>query len=141
MITITNLHKQFASLEVLKGISLNVEKGKVVVIIGPSGSGKTTLLRCLNALEIPTNGSVQIGEVKLDFSQKVERSSIPRLRKQTGMVFQSYNLFPHMTVLENVCYGPISMRVDKTRARELALAKLDMLGLAGLGYAVSAGLA
>ena len=130
MITITNLHKQFASLEVLKGISLNVEKGKVVVIIGPSGSGKTTLLRCLNALEIPTSGSVQIGEVKLDFSQKVERSSIPRLRKQTGMVFQSYNLFPHMTALENVMEGPVTVKKeDREKAKTKAAALLAKVGL------------
>lgn len=102
MIVISNLHKRFGDLHVLKGVSLTVEKGKVVVIIGPSGSGKTTLLRCLNALELPTEGSVQIGEVKLDFSArgKVDKAEIARLRRQTGMVFQSYNLFPHMTALQ-----------------------------------------
>jgi len=131
MITITELHKQFASLQVLKGISLHVEKGKVVVIIGPSGSGKTTLLRCLNALEVPTKGSVQIGEVKLDFSKKVERASLPRLRKQTGMVFQSYNLFPHMTALENVMEGPVTV---KKESKETARAKASsLLAKVGLG--------
>ncbi|MGG1663803.1 amino acid ABC transporter ATP-binding protein [Brevibacillus sp. NRS-1366] len=130
MITITDLHKQFASLQVLKGISLNVDKGKVVVIIGPSGSGKTTLLRCLNALEVPTSGSVQIGEVKLDFSKKIERASIPRLRKQTGMVFQSYNLFPHMTALENVMEGPVTVKKEsKEKVRTKAAALLAKVGL------------
>lgn len=130
MITITELHKQFASLQVLKGISLQVEKGKVVVIIGPSGSGKTTLLRCLNALEVPTKGSVQIGEVKLDFSKKVERASLPRLRKQTGMVFQSYNLFPHMTALENVMEGPVTVKKEnKETARTKAASLLAKVGL------------
>lgn len=130
MITITDVHKQFGNLQVLKGITLGVEKGKVVVIIGPSGSGKTTLLRCLNALEVPTSGSVQIGEVKLDFSKKVEKASIPKLRKQTGMVFQSYNLFPHMTAVENVMEGPITVKKeDKEKARAKAAALLTKVGL------------
>ncbi|MGN7469813.1 amino acid ABC transporter ATP-binding protein [Brevibacillus sp. SAFN-007a] len=131
MITITDLHKQFHNVQVLKGISLTVEKGKVVVIIGPSGSGKTTLLRCLNALEVPTSGSVQIGEVKLDFSQKVERASIARLRKQTGMVFQSYNLFPHMTALENVMEGPVTVKKESKESARAKAAKL--LSKVGLG--------
>lgn len=130
MISITDLHKQFAQLKVLRGISLDVAKGKVVVIIGPSGSGKTTLLRCLNALEVPTSGSVQIGEVRLDFSKKVERSSLPILRKQTGMVFQSYNLFPHMTALENVMEGPVTVKkISKEKAREKASSLLVKVGL------------
>ncbi|USG67074.1 amino acid ABC transporter ATP-binding protein [Brevibacillus ruminantium] len=124
MITITNLHKQFHALDVLKGISLTVEKGKVVVIIGPSGSGKTTLLRCLNALEIPSAGSVQIGSVQLDFSKKAAKQDILRLRKQTGMVFQSYNLFPHMTARQNVMEGPITVKGEKP---EKAKAKADKL--------------
>ncbi|MFJ9499039.1 amino acid ABC transporter ATP-binding protein [Brevibacillus centrosporus] len=130
MISITDLHKQFAQLKVLRGISLDVAKGKVVVIIGPSGSGKTTLLRCLNALEVPTSGSVQIGDVRLDFSKKVERSSLPSLRKQTGMVFQSYNLFPHMTALENVMEGPVTVKkISKEKAKEKASSLLVKVGL------------
>lgn len=130
MISITDLHKQFAQLKVLRGISLDVAKGKVVVIIGPSGSGKTTLLRCLNALEVPTSGSVQIGDVRLDFSKKVARSSLPILRKQTGMVFQSYNLFPHMTALENVMEGPVTVKkISKEKAREKASSLLVKVGL------------
>jgi cystine transport system ATP-binding protein len=131
MIAITDLHKQFQALQVLKGISLTVEKGKVVVIIGPSGSGKTTLLRCLNALETPTSGSVKIGEVQLDFSKKVERSEIPRLRKQTGMVFQNYNLFPHMTALQNVMEGPVTVKKEnKEKSRTKAASLLAKVGLA-----------
>jgi len=131
MIAIIDLHKQFHQLQVLKGISLRVAKGKVVVIIGPSGSGKTTLLRCLNVLEIPTSGAVQIGEVKLDFSKKVARSQLPLLRKQTGMVFQNYNLFPHMTALENVMEGPVTVKKEN---REAARAKAStLLSKVGLG--------
>lgn len=130
MISITDLHKQFHHLQVLKGISLDVAKGKVVVIIGPSGSGKTTLLRCLNALEVPTSGAVQIGEVKLDFSKKVERSQLPLLRRQTGMVFQNYNLFPHMTALENVMEGPVTVKKEtKEKARAKASSLLTKVGL------------
>jgi L-cystine transport system ATP-binding protein len=133
MIVISNLHKRFGDLHVLKGVSLTVEKGKVVVIIGPSGSGKTTLLRCLNALELPTEGSVQIGEVKLDFSArgKVDKAEIARLRRQTGMVFQGYNLFPHMTALQNVMEGPVTVKKespDKARAKAVSL--LTKVGLA-----------
>lgn len=131
MIKVRDLHKQFDSLQVLKGISLTVEKGKVVVIIGPSGSGKTTFLRCLNALEIPTSGSVQIGEVQIDFAQKVERSQIAQLRKQTGMVFQNYHLFPHMTALENVMEGPVTVKKEERQAaRKKASSLLAKVGLA-----------
>ncbi|MFY0542571.1 amino acid ABC transporter ATP-binding protein [Brevibacillus sp. H7] len=131
MITITDVHKRFGDLHVLRGVSLQVEKGKVVVIIGPSGSGKTTLLRCLNVLEIPSQGSVRIGEVVLDFSKKVEKSQIARLRKQTGMVFQSYNLFPHMTALENVMEGPVTVKKESPSvARAKAISLLTKVGLA-----------
>ncbi|TRY27073.1 amino acid ABC transporter ATP-binding protein [Brevibacillus sp. LEMMJ03] len=133
MIVISNLHKRFGDLHVLKGVSLTVEKGKVVVIIGPSGSGKTTLLRCLNALELPTEGSVQIGEVKLDFSArgKVDKAEIARLRRQTGMVFQSYNLFPHMTALQNVMEGPVTVKKENPdSARAKAVSLLTKVGLA-----------
>ncbi|MDF2680033.1 MAG: tcyC [Brevibacillus sp.] len=130
MISITDLHKQFHHLQVLKGITLNVPQGKVVVIIGPSGSGKTTLLRCLNALEVPSKGVVQIGEVEVDFSKKVERSQLPLLRKQTGMVFQNYNLFPHMTALENVMEGQVTVKKEsKDKAREKASSLLKKVGL------------
>ncbi|CAM3324199.1 amino acid ABC transporter ATP-binding protein [Brevibacillus invocatus] len=131
MILVRDLYKQFHSLQVLKSLSLSVPKGKVVVIIGPSGSGKTTLLRCLNALEQPNSGTVQIGEVKLDFAQKVDRARIQQLRRQTGMVFQSYNLFPHMTALQNVMEGPVTVKkVEPQKARAKASAVLAKVGLA-----------
>ncbi|GAA4716844.1 amino acid ABC transporter ATP-binding protein [Brevibacillus fulvus] len=131
MITINDLHKSFNQLHVLKGISLTVEKGKVVVIIGPSGSGKTTLLRCLNVLETPNQGKIQIGNVVLDFSQNPAKADIARLRRQTGMVFQNYNLFPHMTALENVMEGPITVKkMDKAAARDKAVHLLTKVGLA-----------
>ncbi|GER65868.1 arginine ABC transporter ATP-binding protein [Weizmannia acidilactici] len=124
MITIENLHKQFGSLEVLKGINLKVEKGKVVVIIGPSGSGKTTLLRCLNALEVPSKGTIQIGGLKIDFSQPADKKAISALRRKSGMVFQQYNLFPHKTVLENVIEGPV---IVKKENRQAAVQKAETL--------------
>jgi cystine transport system ATP-binding protein len=131
MITISNLHKQFAGRHVLRDISLTIEKGKVLVIIGPSGSGKTTLLRCLNLLETPDQGKIRIGDVELDFAQKVDKSLITRLRKQTGMVFQSYNLFPHMTALENVMEGPVTVKKEnRETARAKAVALLTKVGLA-----------
>jgi len=124
LITIENLHKQFGSLEVLKGINLKVEKGKVVVIIGPSGSGKTTLLRCLNALEVPSKGTIQIGGLKIDFSQPADKKAISALRRKSGMVFQQYNLFPHKTVLENVIEGPV---IVKKENRQAAVQKAETL--------------
>ena len=115
MISIKNLHKRFAELEVLKGIDLDVEKGRVVVVIGPSGSGKTTLLRCLNVLETPTLGIISIEDQSLDFSQSIPKRKIPSFRSLTGMVFQSYNLFPHMTALENVMEGPLTVKRESRR--------------------------
>src|SRR5690242_12316023 len=110
MIRIQGLYKQFGQLEVLKGINLEVEKGKVVVMIGPSGSGKTTMLRCLNVLEIPTKGIISISGQSLDFSKEVPKKNIASFRRLTGMVFQNYNLFPHKTALENVMEGPVIVK-------------------------------
>lgn len=130
MISIKNLHKRFDELEVLKGIDLEVEKGKVIVLIGPSGSGKTTFLRCLNVLETPTEGTISIEDQSLDFSQPVPKKKIPSFRSLTGMVFQSYNLFPHMTALENVMEGPITVkRETKEMVRKKAESLLAKVGL------------
>jgi L-cystine transport system ATP-binding protein len=130
MISVQGLYKQFGDVEVLKGIDLTVEKGKVVVIIGPSGSGKTTFLRCLNVLEVPTKGKISIANRQLDFSNPVTKREIHEFRRLTGMVFQSYNLFPHMTALENVMEGPITVkREKKERVRERAMALLEKVGL------------
>jgi len=130
MIHIRHLSKRFGNLNVLRDISLDIEKGKVLVIIGPSGSGKTTLLRCLNLLETPTSGVLRIGDVQLDFSKKVSKEQFIPLRKQTGMVFQNYNLFPHMTALENVMEGPVTVKkMDPALARERAVRLLQKVGL------------
>ena len=131
MIKINGLYKQFDQLQVLKGIDLEVEKGKVVVVIGPSGSGKTTMLRCLNVLETPTKGVISISGQSLDFSKAVPKKDIASFRRLTGMVFQSYNLFPHKTALENVMEGPIVVKgVNKETARKKAQTLLEKVGLA-----------
>ncbi|MCR8871203.1 ectoine/hydroxyectoine ABC transporter ATP-binding protein EhuA [Bacillus sp. AFS026049] len=130
MINIKNLHKSFGDLEVLKGIDLEVEQGKVIVLIGPSGSGKTTFLRCLNLLEVPTDGTIEIDETVMDFKKPVRKNSITSFRSLTGMVFQSYNLFPHKTALENVMEGPIIVKnIGKHQAKETAAALLTKVGL------------
>ncbi|WP_163100452.1 amino acid ABC transporter ATP-binding protein [Peribacillus alkalitolerans] len=130
MISVKGLHKQFGELEVLKGIDLEVEKGKVVVLIGPSGSGKTTFLRCLNILEVPTKGNLSIEGNSLNFNETVSKKHIPPFRRLTGMVFQSYNLFPHMTALENVMEGPITVKKEsKEQARSKAENILRKVGL------------
>ncbi|MFJ8260839.1 amino acid ABC transporter ATP-binding protein [Rummeliibacillus sp. NPDC094406] len=132
MIEIKNLHKQFGETEVLKGIDLKIEEGNTVCIIGPSGSGKTTLLRCLNLLEAPTKGTIKLGKFSMDFQEKkpVPKDQVIKFRQQTGMVFQGYNLFPHMTALENVMEGLVYVRKqDKDASRTKALQLLEKVGL------------
>ncbi|WP_044337815.1 amino acid ABC transporter ATP-binding protein [Rossellomorea aquimaris] len=130
MISIKGLTKRFDQLEVLKGMNVEVNKGQVIVLIGPSGSGKTTFLRCLNALEIPNDGTVSIGGTSVDFNKKVSKQALIKLRRKTGMVFQNYNLFPHMTALENVMEGPtIVQRRNKSETREKAIRLLEKVGL------------
>ena len=125
------LHKAFGDTQVLRGVDLSVPAGTVTVLIGPSGSGKTTVLRSLNALEPPDAGTVRIGDVELDFATRPGRREQARLRAQSGMVFQSHNLFPHLTVLGNVIEGPVVVQKrPKEEAREQALALLDRVGLA-----------
>ncbi|GGA36239.1 amino acid ABC transporter ATP-binding protein [Paenibacillus physcomitrellae] len=133
MIQIQNLHKSFGDLEVLKGIDLTLNQGKVLVIIGPSGSGKTTLLRCLNLLEMPDEGRLAVGDITLDFraGARPKSKEVLALRKRTGMVFQSYNLFPHMTALENVMEAQVTVqRRSREEARRRALELLGKVGLA-----------
>lgn len=127
MIKVGNLHKTYGDNEVLKGIDLDVAKGEVVVIIGPSGSGKSTFLRCLNLLEQPSGGSIEFeGKNLLDKS-----TNINQLREKMGMVFQSFNLFPHMTVLENLTISPIQVKKENPEeAKKRALALLKQVGLA-----------
>jgi L-cystine transport system ATP-binding protein len=132
MIRIRNLHKRFGTVEILKGIDLDVRAGETVVIIGPSGSGKTTLLRCLNLLETPTRGAIELAHLRLEFGpdRPVRKSDGLALRRETGMVFQSYNLFPHMTATENVMEGQVTvLGRSKTEARERALQLLTEVGL------------
>ncbi|WP_064091763.1 amino acid ABC transporter ATP-binding protein [Rossellomorea aquimaris] len=130
MISIKGLRKKFDDLEVLKGMDVEVKKGQVIVLIGPSGSGKTTFLRCLNALEIPNEGIVSIGEESVHFNNKVSKQELLKLRRRTGMVFQNYNLFPHMTALENVMEGPTTVQKrNKTEMREKAVKLLEKVGL------------
>lgn len=126
MIRIEHLHKDFEKLEVLKDISVNIEKGDIVAIIGPSGSGKSTFLRCLNLLEEPTSGHIYIHEKDL-MDPKTE---INEVRSKVGMVFQHFNLFPHMTVLENLTLAPMEIHhFEKGKAEEKAKILLEKVGL------------
>jgi ABC-type polar amino acid transport system ATPase subunit len=132
MIQVTNLVKRFDDQEVLHGMDVTVKRGEVLAIIGPSGSGKSTFLRCLNLLEYPTMGSIQIDNVILSFQEhkRIADREIRKLRGKTGMVFQSFHLFPHMTAIENVMEGPIQVKGISTRkAVSLAEHLLIQVGL------------
>ena len=127
MITIKNLKKTFGELEVLKGIDEHIEKGEVVVVIGPSGSGKSTFLRCLNLLETPTEGEIFIDGEKIN-DPKVD---VNRIRQKMGMVFQHFNLFPHLTILKNVTLAPVQLKkMTKQQAHDKAIELLGKVGLA-----------
>ncbi|MGP6139459.1 amino acid ABC transporter ATP-binding protein [Jeotgalibaca sp. A127] len=127
MIKTVNLKKSFGDKEVLKGINEEIKEGEVVVIIGPSGSGKSTLLRCLNLLETPTSGDVVFEETIIN-QPKV---NIDAIRTKMGMVFQSFNLFPHLTVLENITIGPREInKKSAAEAKEIAMELLESMGLA-----------
>ncbi|WP_028111131.1 amino acid ABC transporter ATP-binding protein [Ferrimonas futtsuensis] len=127
MIKVSNLHKQFGDVEVLKGIDQTVAPGEVVSVIGPSGSGKSTFLRCLNLLEIPTKGEILIeGE-----SITAPGACVDQLRRKVGMVFQNFNLFPHKTVMENITLAPVKLGLmDAEQAKAKALSLLEQVGLA-----------
>jgi glutamine transport system ATP-binding protein len=126
MIRIESLHKSFGSLEVLKGIDLHIRPGEVLVIIGPSGSGKSTLLRCINLLEDISSGTVIVDG--LDIQDK--DTDINFIRTEVGMVFQQFNLFPHMTAMENITLGPIKVRkISKKKAQNLGSELLRKVGL------------
>ncbi len=129
MIQLEGIRKSFGKQQVLGGIDLTVQKGEVVVILGPSGSGKTTLLRCINYLERPDQGVIQIGNQKLE-GKHPGRSEIHRLRQRTAMVFQQYNLFKHKTALENVMEGLTVVRgVPRDTAAEIGIEMLEKVGL------------
>jgi ABC-type polar amino acid transport system ATPase subunit len=126
VISIRNLHKSFGDYEVLRGIDLVIEEGEVVCVVGPSGSGKSTLIRCINLLEDYAVGS----EVLVDGLPVVRGKTLARVRSEVGMVFQSFNLFPHLTVLKNVMLAPMRVRgLDKTVAAERARVLLDRVGI------------
>ena len=126
MIKVSDLHKSFGKLEVLKGIDENIEKGEKIVVIGPSGSGKSTFLRCLNLLETPTSGQIWFdGQCITD-----KKTDINRVRRSMGMVFQHFNLFNNKTVLGNITLAPIQLKLmNKEEANENALRLLDRIGL------------
>ncbi len=134
MLEATAIQKSFGSLHVLKGVSLSVRRGEVVSLIGSSGSGKSTFLRCLNLLEIPEGGSLRVGPRAFAFSGKKNKpkdSALATLRRDVGMVFQHFNLFPHMSVLANVTEGPVQVRgMAKAEAADLARGLLAKVGLA-----------
>lgn len=125
MIDIKNLHKSFGDHEVLKGIDLHINPQEVVVIIGPSGSGKSTLLRCMNLLEVPTSGSVVVDGMDLTGDADINKA-----REEIGMVFQRFNLFPHMTVLKNITLAPMKVRnISHEEAEKTARELLERVGL------------
>ncbi|HHV73367.1 amino acid ABC transporter ATP-binding protein [Thermoanaerobacterium sp. R66] len=126
MIRVDNLHKRFGNLEVLKGVSLEVKKGEVLVIIGPSGSGKSTILRCINLLEEPTKGDIYIEGEKIND----KKADINKIRQKVGMVFQHFNLFPNMTAIGNITLAPIKVKkMDKKTAEDIAMRLLKKVGL------------
>lgn len=126
MIEVRSLTKKFGKLEVLKGISETIDQNEVVCLIGPSGSGKSTLLRCLNLLEMPTSGDIIINGKKIND----EKENINKIRENLGMVFQNFNLFPHMTVLENITLAPIKVKgIKREDAESIARSLLDKVGL------------
>jgi polar amino acid transport system ATP-binding protein len=133
VVRVENLHKSFGDLEVLRGIDIEVDRGEVVVIFGRSGSGKSTLLRCINFLEEPTVGTIEVAGQRIEGGHRIrsKRDQIRQLRMHCGMVFQQFNLFPHMTALGNVMEGPVTVKgLDEDRARRLAVEVLGRVGLA-----------
>lgn len=126
MIFVKNLHKNFGKNEVLKGIDQHIKKGEVVVVIGPSGSGKSTFLRCLNLLEVPSNGEIIFEGTNITD----KKLNIDKLREKMGMVFQQFNLFPHKTVMQNITMAPIKVKKQSSQeANKNGVKLLDMVGL------------
>ncbi|MGD2078872.1 MAG: amino acid ABC transporter ATP-binding protein, partial [Chloroflexota bacterium] len=126
IIIIEDLHKYFGNVEAVKGVDLNVRRGEVVVIVGPSGSGKSTVLRCINHLESPTTGSIVIDGVHLED----HTTDINKVRAEVGMVFQQFNLFPHLTALENITIAQRLVRKrKKEKANEIGMAQLTRVGI------------
>jgi len=131
VIKIRNVSKKFRNLEVLKDISLEISKGEVVAVIGPSGSGKSTLLRCINLLETPTSGKIYINGTET----VAKDTDVQKMRKNIGMVFQHFNLFPHMTVLKNMTYAPMVVnKLSREEAEKQAFILLERVGLKDKTY-------
>jgi ABC-type polar amino acid transport system ATPase subunit len=134
IVSLRNLHKRFGQLEVLKDISLEVASGEVVVIFGRSGSGKSTLLRSINLLEEPTSGSVEVDGIEFKpgpLASRLKRATIRQIRLKTGMVFQDFNLFPHLSVIQNVVEAPITVKkMPREEAEELSMHFLEKVGVA-----------
>ncbi|AKA67375.1 amino acid ABC transporter ATP-binding protein [Clostridium scatologenes] len=129
MIKIKNLYKRFNNNTVLNGINLEIKKGEVIVIIGPSGTGKSTLLRCINYLETPDKGTIEIENLKVDL-EKINKGQIHELRKHTAMVFQSYNLFNNKTAIENITeHLSVVKKINKNEAEKTAIDILRQVGL------------
>jgi polar amino acid transport system ATP-binding protein len=135
LIVVENIRKSFADTEILKGISINIKEGDLVSLIGPSGCGKSTFLRCLNCLELIDSGYIRIGETELrrvEGQQPDEKmiNTVHEMRSEIGMVFQSYNLFPHKTVIQNVMLAPLVVKkMNKEEARAIAMEQLEKVGL------------
>lgn len=126
MIKVIDLHKKFGKLHVLNGINVHIKKGEVVVVIGPSGSGKSTFLRCLNLLELPTSGEIVFESVSITS----KKNDINKQRQKMGMVFQQFNLFPHMTVLDNITLAPRKLKkYSREEANKIAFDLLKRIGL------------
>lgn len=138
-IDVRQLTKRFKGHQVLHDIDLSVDTGEVVAIIGPSGSGKTTLLRCINLLEIPDAGTIQVSQIRVDCGPQSlgkQKEQVRALRQQVGFVFQNFNLFPHRTVLENIIEGPVMVKKEaRASAEQRAYALLAKVGLSGKEHA------
>ena len=128
MIEVKNLHKSFGTNKVLRGINTSIKRGEVVAVIGPSGSGKSTFLRCLNLLETPTDGTILLDGI--DITALKKEKDIDAVRMRMGMVFQQFNLFPHMTVKENIIHAPVNVKgMSKDDAEKLAKQLLEKVGV------------
>jgi polar amino acid transport system ATP-binding protein len=133
VVRVEDLHKSFGNLEVVRGVDMVIHEGEVVVMFGRSGAGKSTVLRCINFLEDPTSGTVEVDGIRLGGGHRThrKREQIRQLRIRTGMVFQQFNLFPHMSALENVIEGPVTVKgLSKEAARGLGMRFLERVGLA-----------
>jgi ABC-type polar amino acid transport system ATPase subunit len=134
IVSVRNLGKRFGQHQVLKDVSLEVASGEVVVIFGRSGSGKSTLLRCINLLEEPTSGSVEVDGIEFKpgpLASRLKRATVREIRLKTGMVFQDFNLFPHLSVIQNVVEAPITVKkMPREEAEELGMRFLEKVGVA-----------